>query len=114
MSKRKTPARLEAAAARLVTDELIKAIEACGLTDTELAGRAGVHASLVGRFKRRERGILLDSAARIAACLGLRLVAIKSKRTSAEPEPALLLPVPEMIAILGAREINPSEVACGL
>ena len=91
MKKHRSTSRVEASAARGIVDELIRGIDACGLTDTQLAGRTGLHASLIGRFRRRERDILLGNAARIAACLGLRLTRPKRGLADLDTMPSLAL-----------------------
>lgn len=84
-------ARVEAAAARDFTDELVRAIATSGLRDTELAAKTGVHASAIGRFKRRQRDLTFGNAARIAACLGLRLTRPKRGLADLDTMPSLAL-----------------------
>lgn len=57
-----------------LVEQLRSAIIATGLSDYRLGIDAGVAAQTIGRFKRGERDLTLETASRIAAHLGLRLV----------------------------------------
>lgn len=57
-----------------IVDQLRKAIAESGQTEYGIAKGAGVSQSVVNRFVNGERGIGLDTAARLCAYLGLELV----------------------------------------
>ena len=61
MSKRKT-----------ITDQLREAVDAAGVTRTEVARAAGVHKSMMSRFMRGE-GLRSHTLDQLAAELGLEL-----------------------------------------
>ncbi|MFF5215414.1 helix-turn-helix domain-containing protein [Micromonospora sp. NPDC000442] len=80
---------LAAATARAVA-ELRRA---AGLTMEDLADRAGLHRTSVGLVERGERSLSVDSAARLAAALGMRLsdlVAHAERSLAAQEEEGLL------------------------
>lgn len=57
-----------------INDQLRKAIEKSGLTYYKLAQESGVDQVVISRFVNRERDLRLETAARLAAALGLTLV----------------------------------------
>jgi len=59
--------------------QLREIVEARGLTAYALARRAGVDPGVVSRFLTGERDIRLETADRLAAALGLRLVEVGTK-----------------------------------
>jgi transcriptional regulator with XRE-family HTH domain len=73
-----------------LTDVLRAAIEESGLTRYRIARGAGVDESILMRFVRREMSIRLDKADRLAAYLGLQLVA--------DPDAKPPEPTPENLA----------------
>jgi transcriptional regulator with XRE-family HTH domain len=58
-----------------ISERLKLAMEASGLTPYALAKASGVNASAIQRFLHGERSLKLESVDRIAAALGLDLVA---------------------------------------
>jgi plasmid maintenance system antidote protein VapI len=56
-----------------IVDQLRKAMRDSGETEYGIAKAAGVPQSVVNRFVRGERGISLETAARLCACLELQL-----------------------------------------
>lgn len=61
--------------------EAIIAAGKSGRTSYQLAQASGVSASAIGRFLSGERGLSLESAAKIAESLGLVLVAATEKKS---------------------------------
>lgn len=61
---------------RDLTHQLRDAILASGLSQYDLARKAGVNPGQISRFLRGESGLQLDSAARLALALGLSLVEV--------------------------------------
>jgi transcriptional regulator with XRE-family HTH domain len=57
-----------------MTEVLKAAINKSGLTEYNIARNTGVLATALGRFMRGENSLRLDTADRLAAYLGLRLV----------------------------------------
>ncbi len=57
-----------------ISDTLRQAIIDSGLSLRQLARRAGIHSPSLVRFVNRNRGLVLESADRLAVVLGLRLV----------------------------------------
>ena len=66
--------------AKNMTDQLRKAITASGESLYMIAKNSGVDYSVLLRFTARERGITLDTAAKLAHYLGLELRAVKKGR----------------------------------
>lgn len=62
-----------------ISDTLRQAIIDSGLSLRQLARQAGIHSPSLVRFVNRNRGLVLESADRLAAVLGLRLVQGRSK-----------------------------------
>ena len=56
-----------------IEKQLLKAIEASGLTLTRLAEMAGVSEGIICRFVNGKRGITLTTASRLCRVLGLEL-----------------------------------------
>ena len=54
-------------------DSLRQAMLASGFTDYRISRMTGVHASIIGRFVKGERGISLSTAAKIAEAVGVEL-----------------------------------------
>jgi len=54
-------------------DTLKQAMLASGFTDYRISRMTGVHASIIGRFIKGERGISLSTAAKIAEAVGVEL-----------------------------------------
>ena len=54
-------------------DSLRQAMLASGFTDYRISRMTGVHASIIGRFLKGERGISLNTAAKIAEAVGVEL-----------------------------------------
>jgi transcriptional regulator with XRE-family HTH domain len=75
--KRRTPSRETMG---VLTTKLRETIRERGLTAYAVARDAGADARGVQRFLDGERGLTLDTADRIAAALGLRLVEAGSRR----------------------------------
>ena len=63
-----------------IETQLRDAIAASGLTDTEVARRAGVAQPVVFRFRKRQRGLSSESFSKIAGALGLELRPAKRRR----------------------------------
>ena len=59
--------------AKSIVDQLRRAIRASGQTEYAIAKGSGVSQSIVNRFVSGERGISLETAAKIAAYLKLNL-----------------------------------------
>jgi DNA-binding phage protein len=68
MGKRKT------ARPPMIDDQLREAIAASGRTHSDIGRAAGVNPGMILRFMARERTLRLDTAGKIAAALGLRLM----------------------------------------
>lgn len=64
------------------TDQVRSAVRESGLTAQEIADGAKIHKSAMSRFLSGERGLSEDAFDRLAAILGLRVVAGKSARRS--------------------------------
>lgn len=60
-----------------ISDELRLAIAHSGLSLRELGRRVGVDSGVLGRFMRRERGLTLVVADRLAVYFGLHMVATR-------------------------------------
>ncbi len=58
-----------------ISDQLSLAIAHSGLSLRELGRRVGVDSGVLGRFMRRERGLTLVVADRLAVYFGLHMVA---------------------------------------
>lgn len=58
---------------RNLAEQLRAAIRQSGLSGNQVAYRAGVPQAVVSRFLRGERSITLNTAAKLAAALGLEL-----------------------------------------
>jgi plasmid maintenance system antidote protein VapI len=58
---------------RSLVDELRRAIVNCGETEYRVAKESGVPQPVLNRFLRGERGISLETAAKLSAYLGLHL-----------------------------------------
>jgi len=56
-----------------LVEQLRAAIVESGMSDNRLGNEAGVPSQTLGRFKRGERDLTLETASRIAAYLGLEL-----------------------------------------
>ena len=56
-----------------LTEQLRQAIRDSGKSLNRLAEASGVHKAQLSRFLRAERTLTLTAAARLCACLGLRL-----------------------------------------
>jgi DNA-binding phage protein len=56
-----------------ITDQLKAAIKASGLTHYRIAKDAGLKATSVDRFMSGQRGLNIDTAAKICAALNLEL-----------------------------------------
>jgi plasmid maintenance system antidote protein VapI len=67
------PSRRVHASSGSLVEELRKAILQCGETEYRVAKESGVPQPVLNRFLRGERGISLETAAKLAAYLGLRL-----------------------------------------
>lgn len=63
-----------------LAEQLRAAVRAAGLTTYSLAREAEIDSSVVVRFMNGTRGITLDSASRLATCLGLELRPIRKGR----------------------------------
>jgi plasmid maintenance system antidote protein VapI len=61
------------ASPRSLVEELRKAFSQCGETEYRVAKESGVPQPVLNRFLRGERGISLETAAKLAAYLGLHL-----------------------------------------
>jgi transcriptional regulator with XRE-family HTH domain len=59
--------------ANTMSDTLRSAMQASGLTDYRISRMTGVHASVIGRFLKGERGISLTTAGKIAEAVGVEL-----------------------------------------
>lgn len=64
----------ELTAVAQINEQLRKAIEKSGESFYALAKRSGVNAVVISRFASKERDLRLETAAKIAAALGLTLV----------------------------------------
>lgn len=73
-AQKTTPARLT------IADQLREIVESRGLTHTELGQLAGVDPTVIARFVAGERDLRLETAGRIAAALGLRLVEVATPK----------------------------------
>lgn len=69
-----------------LTSALRKAIEASGWTSAELAGRSGVTAAVISRFRRGERDVTLATADKFAKALNLRICAGQRRGRSIAPD----------------------------
>ena len=59
---------------QLLWSEILRhAVQADGRTQAELAGLAGLTKAQLSRFVAGKRGLMLDSAGRLGAVLGLRI-----------------------------------------
>lgn len=56
-----------------MSDTLRSAMQASDLSDYRISKMTGVHASVIGRFLKGERGISLTTAGKIAEVVGLEL-----------------------------------------
>ena len=56
-----------------MSDTLRSAMQASGFTDYRISRMTGVHASIIGRFLKGERGISLTTAGKIAEAVGVEL-----------------------------------------
>jgi plasmid maintenance system antidote protein VapI len=56
-----------------IVDQLRAAIKKSGETEYAIAKAAGVHTSVMSRFMRGDRGISLETAARLCDHLGMTL-----------------------------------------
>ena len=72
-----TPNRRLHSASRGLVDELRKAILNSGQTEYRVAKDSGVAQPIVNRFLRGERGISLETAAKLCKYLGLHLAAVR-------------------------------------
>jgi transcriptional regulator with XRE-family HTH domain len=63
-----------------ITEGLREAINVSLLTREQIADAAGVAASVVSRFMRRQNSMTLTTADRLASTLGLRLVEVEPLR----------------------------------
>jgi plasmid maintenance system antidote protein VapI len=79
MAERKA-ARKSAPAGHTLPDQLREIIASRGLAPTELGQLAGVDPTVIARFVAGERDLRLETAGRIAAALGLRLVEVARPR----------------------------------
>ena len=70
-----------------LADQLREIIASRGLTAYGLGRDAGVDAGVIHRFLAGERDIRLETAGRIAAALGLRLVEVAGRRGKAPARP---------------------------
>ena len=59
--------------AQSMSDTLKQAAKESGFTDYRISKMTGVHASVIGRFLKGERGISLTTAGKIAEVVGLEL-----------------------------------------
>lgn len=68
-----------------ITEQLLTAINAAiesGRTPYSIATAAGLSPIAIDRFRRGERSLKIESAAKIASALGLELRPIKSRKKS--------------------------------
>lgn len=63
-----------------IVDQLRAAVESSGLSDYELARRAGRNRSVINRFMTGQRGLTLDTACALCEVLGLRLADAGGRR----------------------------------
>ena len=61
-----------------LSEQLKDAIRESGVSVPEIASACGIHRQVIDRFLAGQRGIHLDSADRLAAYLGLKLIAGES------------------------------------
>jgi transcriptional regulator with XRE-family HTH domain len=71
-----------------IDDQLRDAIKTSGFTAYRLTEETGVAGPMISRFLRKERTLRLDSAAKLAAFLGLELGRFPTGRQSREKEQA--------------------------
>ena len=64
----------------VVTAVLRQAIKDSGLSQSEIARRAGIDVGMVNRFLHSSRGLTLAMAERLATALGLTLAVVKAKQ----------------------------------
>jgi DNA-binding phage protein len=62
---------------RSLVDELRDAILNCGETEYRVAKESGVAQPILNRFLREERGISLETAAKVCKYLGLHLAPVR-------------------------------------
>ena len=60
-----------------LVDELREAIRNCGETEYRVAKESGVPQPVVSRFMREERGVSLETAAKLCQYLGIHLAPIR-------------------------------------
>jgi len=62
---------------RSLVDELRDAILNCGQTEYRVSKESGVAQPILNRFLREERGISLETAAKVCTYLGLHLAPVR-------------------------------------
>ena len=60
--------------AQKLSDQIRRAIEACGKSRYQIAKETGVDAATLCRFVQGRHGLLLDTLDRVAECIGMRIV----------------------------------------
>ena len=88
MPKAKTPKKKEAPAAskHSLSNQLRGIIESRGVTAYALGQDSGVDATVIARFLAEERDIRMETADKLAAALGLRLVEVAMPKTKGRPK----------------------------
>lgn len=59
-----------------ISELLRQAVRDSGLSELAIAKRAGIDQSQLNRFQRKERGLTLASASKVADALGLKLTLV--------------------------------------
>lgn len=88
MAKAKAPKKKEStpASKHSLSNQLRAVIESRGVTAYALGQDSGVDATVIGRFLAEERDIRMETADRLAAALGLRLVEVGLPRPKGRPK----------------------------
>ncbi|MBU4271580.1 MAG: helix-turn-helix transcriptional regulator, partial [Planctomycetes bacterium] len=68
--------------AKQFSDEIRAAVQNCGKTRYRIAKQTGIDAATLCRFVQGQVGLSMDSLDKLAACIGIRLVVQKSRRTN--------------------------------
>lgn len=69
---------------KTLADQLLELIDQSDLTNDALGDQAGVPEATIWRFRKRERGVNLDTAGRLAEVLGADLVVTRRKAKAAQ------------------------------
>lgn len=81
----KKATRKTATARHTLPDQLRDIIDSRALTPTELGQLSGVDPTVIARFVASERDLRLETAGKIAAALGLRLVEVAQPKGRGRP-----------------------------